>query len=210
LIDASGRRAIVGRRLGAERRRDDALVALVAYGLRNSGYRMERNLVEATPYGWWYAALQPDRRPVFMLHTRPENAGRDGFGSLAAWRAALAATRLIATSFPEPVIDGPLRGHEASGAWLDPAVGDGWLACGDAALSFDPCAAQGLLSALQGGLAAATAVDAALAGDRSLLAAYAAQLSDIRTAYRTQLDAYYAAERRWPDAPFWRAMRDRP
>lgn len=207
LIDATGRRAFVARKLGAERRRGQPLVALIGYGAGNDAYRNERNLIEATPYGWWYAALQPDLRPVFMLHTRPNGAGPNGFGRLERWQAALAATTLIASAFPEPVIDG-LRGYEACGAWLKPVFGDGWIACGDAALSFDPCSGQGLLSALQDGMAAAAAVDAALAGDRSSLSAYAARIDNSRAVYCTQLRAHYAAETRWPQAAFWSTTGD--
>jgi flavin-dependent dehydrogenase len=40
---------------------------------------------------------------------------------------------------------------EAGGARLEPLHGNGWLACGDAALSFDPLSSQGLLTALYSG-----------------------------------------------------------
>jgi flavin-dependent dehydrogenase len=106
-------------------------------------------------------------------------------------------------AFPRPVVEGPLRGYEARGVWLDPVQGDGWIACGDAALSFDPCAAQGIFSALHGGMAAANAVSAALHGDRAPLSAYQAQCGDIRRVYRERVRAHYAQERRWPDADFW-------
>lgn len=46
----------------------------------------------------------------------------------------------------------------ASGAWLDPVCGEGWIACGDAALAFDPLSSQGLLGALASGVAAARAI----------------------------------------------------
>jgi flavin-dependent dehydrogenase len=84
--------------------------------------------------------------------------------------------------------------------------GDGWIACGDAALSFDPCAAQGLFSALYLGMAAADATHAALRGDRAAVPAYAAQCVDIRAIYRRRVQAQYAEERRWPEADFLRTV----
>ena len=207
LIDATGRAALVARKLGARRHRDEDLVALVARARPEPGFALQRSLVETVPHGWWYAALQPDGAPVFMLHTTPAEAGRlladpDG------WRAALAATHHISQAFPAPIFDRPPNGFEACGAWLDPAYGDGWLACGDAALSFDPCAAQGIFSALWGGMAAAKAVLAALDGDGDDLTAYAIQLANIRDTYRARVQMHYAQEQRWHDAPFWKSKRN--
>jgi flavin-dependent dehydrogenase len=202
LIDATGRRAVLSRQLGARRHRDEPLVALVGHAKADARYRMERNLVETTVDGWWYAALLPHRGPVFMLHTRPTRV-RSGLAHPHIWRSALAATHLIASAFPDPVIEGPLRGYEACGSWLAPAAGDGWVACGDAALSFDPCAGQGLLSALQGGMAAADAVADALEGDTNQLGAYAARLAEARRTYRRRVRAHYAQETRWRGSDFW-------
>lgn len=205
LIDATGRGAAISRRLGAQRHRDEGLVAVVGYARPEARFVLERSLVETTPPGWWYSALLPDRRPVFMLHVRPADAARLT-AAPEEWLAALAATRHIARSFPQPTVDLPLRGHEACGAWLQPVYGDGWVACGDAALSFDPCAAQGIFSALFGGMAVAEALRAARSGDMAALPAYAAQCGEIRRVYRQRVRMHYAEEHRWPDAPFWRAI----
>ena len=87
---------------------------------------------------------------------------------------------------------------------LTPPAGDGWLAAGDAALSFDPLSSQGLFNALYTGLASAEAADRALSGDGSALSDYAARLAEIDAVYRRNLRAWYELERRWPDQEFWR------
>jgi flavin-dependent dehydrogenase len=202
LIDATGRRAVVSRQLGARRHCDEPLIALLGYARADARYRMERNFVETTAEGWWYAALLPHRGPVFILHTRPMQV-RSGLAHSHFWRSALATTHLIASAFPDPVIEGPLRGYEACGSWLAPIAGDGWVACGDAALSFDPCSGQGLLSAIKGGMAAADAVVGALGGDTAQIGAYAAQLADARQIYRHRVRAHYAQETRWQGSDFW-------
>ena len=92
----------------------------------------------------------------------------------------------------------------ASGGYLEPAAGPGWIAAGDAAQSYDPCV-QGLFNALYTGLAAAEAADRALLGDAGGLPGYAAELRDFRAAYGHHLVAWYGLERRWPHSPFWRA-----
>jgi len=202
LVDATGRAALIARKLGARRHRDEDLVALVAHARHDPAFTLERSLIETVPHGWWYAALLPGGAATFMLHTTPSEAGRL-LADPGAWAAALARTRHISSAFPAPVFDDPPRGFEACGAWLEPAHGDGWLACGDAALSFDPCAAQGMFSALWGGMAAAKAVLRALDGDPDGLTAYAAQQADIRRTYRARVRMHYAQERRWEEE-FWR------
>lgn len=206
LIDATGRAAAVARKLGAHRQRDEDLVAVVGYSKPNAEFSLQRSLVETTPQGWWYAALLPDARPVFMLHTRSATAVRLRT-TQEKWHAALAATQHIARAFPHPMVEGPLRAYEACGAWLEPVHGDGWVACGDAALSFDPCAAQGIFSALYGGMAVAAAVQAALEGDLAPLSEYRARCGHIRRIYLQGVRAHYAEERRWPDADFWQTFR---
>jgi len=92
----------------------------------------------------------------------------------------------------------------ASGGYLDPSAGPGWIAAGDAAQSYDPLASQGLFNALYTGLAAAEAADRALSGDPAGLPAYAAELQKVRAAYELHLVAWYGLEQRWPQSPFWR------
>jgi len=212
LVDATGRAAALARRLGAARHRDEELVAVAGLARPDPAFVMARSLIETTPDGWWYAALLPDGVPVFMLHTRPETATRH-LADPAAWQAALAGTALVSRHFPRPQFDAAPRGYEACGAWLDPVHGPGWVACGDAALSVDPCAGQGIFSALHGGVAVAQALAAVLerTGDGAAapeavvtLDAYAARLAEVRRIYRTRVLAHYRQERRWPDATFWR------
>jgi flavin-dependent dehydrogenase len=202
LIDATGRRAVVSRQLGARRHCDEPLVALLGHARADGRYRIERNLIETTAEGWWYAALLPHRGPVFILHTRPVQA-RSGVARPHIWQSALATTRLIASAFPDPAIEGPLWGYEACGSWLAPIAGDGWVACGDAALSFDPCSGQGLLSAMKGGMSAADAVASALEGDTASMFAYATQIAEARQIYRNRVRAHYAQENRWRGSDFW-------
>ena len=116
----------------------------------------------------------------------------------------------LAGLFGSATFEGPLMSFDACGARLDPVCGDGWIACGDAALSFDPVAGQGILQALHSGIGAARAVHAALDGDPAELARYRTRLDQIRRVYVDRRRAAYRDEARWPDAPFWAAMqRDR-
>ncbi|HEX7773912.1 MAG TPA: monooxygenase, partial [Pyrinomonadaceae bacterium] len=67
----------------------------------------------------------------------------------------------------------------------------------------DPLSSQGLFNALFTGLAAAEAVDSHLRGNQLSLTQYHHITRAIFEAYQQKLTATYAAEKRWPDAPFW-------
>ena len=84
--------------------------------------------------------------------------------------------------------------HDAASGRMTQFVGDGWLAVGDAATTFDPISAQGLHHALASGLAGALAVDATLQGCTSALGEYADQVTAAFTHHREMLDRHYARE----------------
>lgn len=80
------------------------------------------------------------------------------------------------------------------------------MAAGDAALGFDPLSSQGLFNALATGIEAGEAALAALKREEAndVWRAYATRIGQIWQAYAVHLRTYYALERRWLDAPFWR------
>ena len=83
------------------------------------------------------------------------------------------------------------------------------LLIGDAAVAFDPLSGWGVGKALADSAGAAAAVDAWLRGDPSKLLSHTAGIRESYQLHLAQRRAYYAMERRWPDAPFWARMRDR-
>ena len=86
---------------------------------------------------------------------------------------------------------------------LDRVAGDGWLAAGDAAASFDPLSSQGILTALYAGRRSAESLLRHIGGDRTALSDYGARIHSIYAAYLAHRQEYYAQERRWPTHTFW-------
>ncbi|HZG41336.1 MAG TPA: hypothetical protein VEY93_00150, partial [Longimicrobium sp.] len=72
------------------------------------------------------------------------------------------------------------------------------------ALAFDPLSSQGILTALYSAEKGAAAAYHALAGRADAQPRYAALLKSIFAGYLHGHRLAYAAERRWPDEPFWR------
>ncbi|RBM18705.1 tryptophan 7-halogenase [Streptomyces sp. PT12] len=212
LVDATGRRAAIAVACGATRRIEDHLIALHRTehpeAPRPEAQRPEAQhpeaerpeaprpeaehpegapgpaLVASAPDGWWYTAPLPSG---LLLVARFTDADLPAARARAGFRRAAAHT-----------------------SRLEPVTGDGWIAAGDAAATFDPLSSQGILTALATGLAAGRALDARLGGDRDAPRRYAARIAAITAAHRRNRLDHYALERRWPTAPFWRRRHTAP
>jgi len=141
VIDAGGRSALAARNLGSRRRRDLPLICRALYGsAAKDGRGAGVSFIEAVEDGWWYTAPLPDGQRILAFHTDmdlPASAVvRSVDGVLRhAEKAADLRSILAAMSF---VPESRSSGRAAGGSVLEPCSGSGWLAAGDAALTFDP------------------------------------------------------------------------
>jgi len=206
MIDAGGQSAPVARKLGLRPTVHQSLVCGWMYGRDHAAGARGLTYVEAVRDGWFYTAPVPEGRRILAFHTDADlplaRAISKPNGLIEGLEEAKGLASLLAGVGFVP--DAESNVTSVRSAMLEPAAGEGWLATGDAAISFDPLASQGLFNALFTGLAAAEAVDSFLRGDRSSMMQYQETIRSIFDAYRTKLAAVYAAEKRWPDAPFWR------
>jgi flavin-dependent dehydrogenase len=202
LIDATGRSAWLARKQGARRIALDRLVATIGVAqCSNDGD--QRTIIEAAPDGWWYSARLPRRKAVAMYMTDADWLPRSRNLLHWFWRERLQQAPLIAEVLPE-IADLPeLRTVSANSARLNQFTGPGWLAVGDAALTYDPLSSQGICTALESGLRAAQAITQLWNGQGSALEEYTAWLEDEFEAYLRQYAFYYAQVKRWPDSQFW-------
>jgi flavin-dependent dehydrogenase len=201
IVDATGRNRLLARRLGVSKVRGPRLVAVYARG-RADALRTDRTLIEAVPEGWWYAARLPSGAPIAGFHTDARTAA--GLRSDArAWARGLSRTRHIARLLEGSEFDEKVRAVDARGGRLAEFSGPGWIACGDAAMCFDPVSGQGIFSALHGGVAAGNAIIAALDGRSDGLDGYAKQMTEIWAIYQARLRTLYRNGHRWPASEFW-------
>lgn len=207
IVDATGRRARIARSQGARRRRLDRLVA--AYWMLIVPDAQDRDcttLLEAVHDGWWYTTPVPGHRRVVAFLTdsdlMPPPAARTG----RKWHERLAQ----APHIRDRVASSGCRLHsrppilDAAVAHLDHPAGCGWVAAGDAAVSFDPLSSQGMLTSFAMGQGAGHAVAAMLThGEQQPLIRWGAEYARLLEAHLRLQAAYYALECRWPTAPFW-------
>jgi flavin-dependent dehydrogenase len=214
LIDCSGRSRRVATGLGVEGCYEDRLLAFYARFQPAAGAPVDedsRTLVESVPQGWLHTALLPSGERVVTLFTDARMPWiararvREGFLDLVAGAAHISA-RLKAHGY---TIAGPPRATDARSSRLEYFHGQGWLAAGDAATSFDPLSSQGILSALYSGLKAGQALLRHLDGDPAALPHYGSLIADVYESFRHNRLRYYGYERRWPESPFWKARTGR-
>jgi len=187
LVDATGRSAALARRLGARTRIDHDLVALWAVAEGEAPLRLDRPLVERDGEGWWYAVRLDESRTYAALHV--ETAAAVRVRAPEVWAARLGSTRFLAPLVAAAGPFGAPLGSPAGGSRLAPCRGEGWAACGDSAMAFDPLSSQGLLGAMAGGHMLARAL---LAEDREgALADYEGRLEEIWRLYRNRREAFY-------------------
>lgn len=206
MLDASGPRSWLARRMGARRRPHDRMVALVRLASIESGPLTAQTMVEAVPDGWWYCARLPGGRLVTALMTEPGRARELLRAGGARWRELLASTRLLAPALDGCALAGErLWGRPVVPAALDRVAGDRWLAIGDAACEMDPIAGRGIHSALSDAADATRTIAAAAGRTDPPEWAYADRVAARYEDQRATRAHLYGLERRWPEAAFWRA-----
>lgn len=204
LVDAGGRAAPLAKQMGAVRQNTDRTVAYWLRG-RDTGVVGDAGFstVESEKAGWWYTAPlggQPGGHRVLAFHTDPDLVAGDGALMMRAQALPGIGAILREAGFRS---QGKVMTTAANSARLSQFSGQGWLAIGDAALSFDPLASRGLFHALYTGFSGAACCDAVLQGQTQGFDDYAADLERITQAYDRHLSIFYGSEARWQGAPFW-------
>lgn len=211
VIDASGRGASFARLAGATRESFDHLAGVVAYftGLPENATN-HGTLVEAEEHGWWYAALLPNAHAVVAIMADAHRVKDLGVNEWATFYRRLQETRHVSRFLADAEPIPQLHIHPASSQRLDPLLGTGWIAVGDAAASYDPLSSLGIGHALNSGIQGARIVDARLGGDEEFASTYPGDVARFVEEFQARKAAIYQAERRWPDSEFWKSRQVAP
>ena len=203
LIDATGRPAVVARKHGSRRVPLDRQVAMVGAFARDANDVDSTTVVEAVENGWWYSSPLPGGRRIaaFLTDTDlvPPRRMR-----VARWRDALARTRHISMLVRGRTTPATLTASPAETSYLDTMSGEGWLAVGDAAVSWDPLSSQGIATAiLMGGRAAAVVAEHLQDRGNRARREWVADYHELLRRHCEERRDLACAVRRWPNSPFW-------
>jgi flavin-dependent dehydrogenase len=218
LVDASGRSAAVARRLGLSHRVDDTLICLYAHLPADTGDEDACTRLCVDRNGWWYSVRLPSGQRVLAFHLDADDPElktlRDPERLLAKARLQPLLVDALANV---PVNAGGARlrreavqvhARPAGSAVLDgiAATPPGFFAIGDAMLSFDPVASQGIFNALATAESAAGAIERQLDHPEHAASArepFLAEMHAVHARYRAHLHATYAGVARHRREPFW-------
>jgi flavin-dependent dehydrogenase len=206
VVDASGRRAVAARKLGAIRRRNDALVGLVGRVREcEAGDEPGRVHIEAVEDGWWYGVVLSDGTLLAAFMT-DVGLVRDYPGAAPGlWKERLEASALLRPLAHGGRWSGRLRAFDAATQSLELVPHPGFLAVGDAATAYDPLSSWGITKGICDGHAGADALARERRGERGALADHRAGRRREFQHHRARQREFYEAETRWAAAPFWRA-----
>jgi flavin-dependent dehydrogenase len=99
------------------------------------------------------------------------------------------------TSLLTPSLFRSTKVRACGSSFLHPCAGAGWMATGDAVMTFQPLASAGIARALEDASLSCRAFENATW--------YNLRQQRIFQDYLKQLSSHYALEKRWPKNPFW-------
>lgn len=208
VIDASGRRAVGARYLGARRHRFDTMIGL-AGRISAPGPSPHddpgRLLIEAAQDGWWYAVRLGATELLAVYMTDAGCLRAAGEGALAFWRRRLIESPLVASLAEGAALPDRIDAFDAATQMLEPREMPGFLAAGDSAAAYDPLSSWGIAKGVGDGQAAADALLRAGSGEAAALACHRnATLGAFAQHLKLRAEVY-GLERRWPAVAFWAA-----
>jgi flavin-dependent dehydrogenase len=146
VIDGSGRSRALTQRLGINKQRLDKMVASCCHVNSECELSSASATIASDQHGWWYyAKFSPHQGSLayFTDSDLPLPAHGKDLLAAATKHNILAPLLTDANAVTET-----FKRCGADSSALQSCVGDGWLAIGDAAYSFDPLSSYGMTSAL--------------------------------------------------------------
>ena len=205
LVDATGRQSRIAKRLGAKPIVCDSLVGISSFlDIPDHKSRTEEILVESVPKGWWYSAWLPNGKLIVALMTDVDIMRQQQLHKEQQWIRLLSQSKHISQIIEGGNLIYPLAVKTAHSQILDCAVGEDWMAVGDAAAAFDPLSSMGIGHAMASGSHAAVALIEYLRDNNDgLLKEYQTGLEGNFETYLKMRHMYYNLEKRWSEEPFW-------
>jgi len=196
LVDATGRKALLASRLGAQAEVADRLIGAVTFCELSEPAQWA--LIETVEEGWWYSAPLPGGRMVFAYMTDSDLWNAD------AWHQLIELAPMTFERAGRKQIPSPSLVVSAGSLVRRPVVGANWIATGDAALAFDPLSGQGVLKSIETGIRCAAAIACHFAGDSSAFKSYDHWVQETYQAYLSVRHQFYGAVLQWPNSQFWK------
>lgn len=203
IVDASGRRVLIGRQLNCIRL-DPIIKTSAVFGhfrgvYRDPGYRQGFFNGYFIPNGWvWFIPLCHDIMSVGVVQNQPET---DSWSNDAeeVIRSTINRYQFLQERFTNAVQVGRIRRLKDLAYTTDTYCGEGWLSIGDANFFVDPLYSSGVQIAHTTGEQAAMAIDEFLKNGRDIqaLEKYKAYIDDYRKRVFRPMRCFYRCMRNY-------------
>jgi len=206
VIDATGIKASFANKLGNHHIHQDHQVCLTGFFKQNQPLGLNQlTLLEATTYGWWYAARLPNQHTVVALACDRQFMQRFELRKEKNWlKLLMAHSFYIAPQVAfQQWLEGSITINRTPSCINSQITGFNWLVTGDAATAYDPISAQGIYKALAQGISAAEAIQQHEQGDNNAMQSYSQNIKQQYAIYLDQRNHLYQQETRWQHLPFW-------
>ena len=211
IIDTSGRRSLMAKKLNLKRKNKDQLIGI------HASIKIPTSLELSTIYpcknGWWYVAKLPNKKHLISFFTDSDLCDKkltndaDHFKSYFLSHTEL--NQILALDKND--FDYNFLGTKASySSIIEPSTYSNWIAIGDSCITFDPLSSQGMYNALAmagqiSKLIIKSNVIHTLSDDvkKSFQVEYQRMIKDIWSHYEYHYYIYYSMEKRWANEKFW-------
>ncbi len=205
IIDATGRKAAIAHKLGIKKVRIDNQMAAVNWVQAAAADNDFATRIKSTPNGWWYTALLPDQRRVIGFQSLPDTVSQmhkqpnlffqefNESGILPYKITSESSVQNIAVEAGLSISESITENH--------------FLCVGDAALSFDPLASQGIFFALYSGIKGAETIINCINNsnlENQNLADYKFIVNRVFNENKRALRYFYLNELRYSNFPYWK------
>ena len=204
LIDATGRRAFISRRLQQGRQRLANQMAGVCWVATSPTDYDRTTRIKSAPDGWWYTARLPSGFRVISFQSLPETIAdrrKNPADFLHRFNTAFDLAQPVNEQQPVSI-----RVVDASVSRPFRVAQPGLLCVGDAALSNDPLSSQGIFFALYSGIKGAEAIVRCITTppiSTAALTMYQQQVDEVFAANQRSRGYFYASESRYASEVFW-------
>lgn len=212
-VDATGRQSFLSKKLGEKKIRLDTQMAALCWLKPNSNDIDNTTRIKSARDGWWYSARLPCGHRVLAFFSLPRNITKF-FKQPSDYISEANDIGIVPYKISEESMQSQLQVTDASVSKLQKACGVGWLAVGDAALSFDPLSSQGMFFALYSGIRGAESIllshssegttdDIAAKTMENSLAQYQQTIDKVFKVNQNSQRYYYANEGRFTNSKYW-------
>ncbi|VXA99135.1 conserved hypothetical protein [Flavobacterium sp. 9AF] len=207
VVDATGKKAAFSALQGTEKIKKDKQVGVYRfYDLKqaNTTDIKEGIVVETDANGWWYSATLPNQKLVLGYLTDSDIASNLKMKVTSHFEDQLQQTAITATRVATLSDTTTPFLVAAQTQYLKSCVGEGWLAVGDAASSYDPISSLGIYKALVMSQWASFAIQDFLKKERIGLRKYQNLVTHDFEVYEKKRKEFYQQESRFSNTLFWK------